>query len=90
VQESADIRVVESGTGAQVGERREQLSRWAAGGDLRLGIGWRYNKPFEVGLVTDFYMMAWKGHRELSLTTDFTGDQIHGFDVAFEITLPAR
>jgi hypothetical protein len=90
VQESADIRVVESGTGVQVGERREQLSRWAAGGDLRLGIGWRYHKPFEVGLVTDFYMMAWKGHRELSLTTDFTGDQIHGFDVAFEITLPAR
>jgi hypothetical protein len=90
VHESADIRVIDSGTGFQVDERREQLSRWAAGGDVRLGIGWLLNKPVEIGLVTDFYMMAWKGHHELSLTTDFTGDQIHGFDVALEVTWPAR
>jgi hypothetical protein len=91
VHEHAEISVVESTTGFQVGNRHESLNRWAGGGDVRLSFGWLTKEGLEIGLVTDGYMMAWTGQHELSLTTDFLGKEtIHGFDVAVSITIPSR
>jgi hypothetical protein len=91
VHEDAEIAVVESTTGFQVGNRHEHLNRWAGGGDVRLSFGWLTKEGMEIGLVTDGYMMAWTGQHDLSLTTDFLEKEpIYGFDVAVSISIPSR
>src|SRR5262245_32849456 len=62
VHEHAEVHVLDSSTLAQVDQYRDQLDRWAGGGDLRFNFGYLSSAGLETGLLVDGYIMAWTGH----------------------------
>jgi hypothetical protein len=88
VHERADVRTFDRSTMTLIGTSVASLGRWAGGGDLRLGFGWRTGTG-EIGLVVNGYAMGWKGHDQKPLSTDFVQSPIHGVDVSIAFTFPA-
>jgi hypothetical protein len=64
------------------GTRDDALGRWAGGGEIRANLGWCFSPGNEWGLHLGTFMLAWEGHEEHSLATDFVHSNIHGWDVS--------
>ena len=90
VHEEADILVFSSSTGQQIDRREDSLSRWRLGGDLRLAVAWPVGSNYDIGLLLDGWIVDWRGEGELSLTTDFMTEPIHGFDAALCFSFGGR
>lgn len=88
VHESAGVYTYDATMTTQLGVRVETLDRAAGGGVMRLGVGWRLPSKVELGFQIDAYAMAWTGHQEQSLTTDFMMHGLGGMDIALSVTFP--
>jgi hypothetical protein len=90
VHERANLQVytvVSPGTAVPVGPGGDTLGRWAGGGEFRANFGYSKFVGAEVGLHLGAFMFAWEGHEQHSLATDFVHSNIHGWDVAFSLSI---
>jgi hypothetical protein len=90
VHESADVEVYDAAMTPIGATRRESLTRWTGGGVARTGVGWQAAHWLEMSLRTEYHVMAWTGHRERALTSDFTGGPIPAWGLSLALTYTQR
>ena len=74
----------------RLGSIRESLLRFAGGGVLSVGGVLRTSGHFEYGIVLNAVGIAWQGHEEKSLATDFVHHGLFQFDFGLTFAYPTR
>jgi hypothetical protein len=90
VREQAEVQVLDSETRAPLGLRHEELGRWAGGGGGQAWFGAALPIPLELTFRVRFLGLAWSGHHEKSLTSDYTDEGLLHVDLSLVFTYTGR